>query len=119
MRQLVEQLEQTSTWRAHDGLVFYVGELTDEQLGSILAYLGRHADELLQARRDVEEFEEPPRSVDHVHGLATVDAHEWLQERPLYRRLLTEQRRRAVARRSFDEAMIKIDRDALRRPDEL
>lgn len=92
---LVELLEQTTIWRGQDGRVFYVGELSDSHLGNILAYLNRHADELLQQRRDLDEFTEPPRSLERVQRLESVDPLAWLHDRPLYRRLLTEQRRRA------------------------
>jgi hypothetical protein len=92
---IVEVLEQTSIWREQDGRTYYVGELDDDYLGNIIAYLNRHADELLQRRRDVDEFDEPPRSIDHIRYLESVDALTWLHDRPLYRRLLAEQRRRS------------------------
>jgi hypothetical protein len=88
-------LEQQSIWRGQDGRVFYIGELTDEHLGNIIAYLNRCAEELLEERRDRDEFDLPPQSIDHVHYLASVDALSWLHDRPLYRRLLAEQRRRS------------------------
>jgi hypothetical protein len=91
----VEILEQTAIWRGQDGRTYYVGELDDEYLGNILAYLGRHAARLLQERRDLDEFELPPRSTDYVRELETIDPYNWLADRPLYRRLLAEQRRRA------------------------
>lgn len=94
-RSLVELLEQTVIWRGQDGRVFYVGELGDEHLGNIIAYLNRHADELLQRRRDLDEFTEPSRSLEHVQQLESADPLAWLHDRPLYRRLLAEQRRRA------------------------
>ena len=91
----VNLLEQTTIWRGQDGRAYYVGELDDDYLGNIIAYLNRHAERLLQARRDADEFQLPPRSVEHVRYLESVDALTWLHDRPLYRRLLSEQRRRA------------------------
>lgn len=90
----VEMLEQTLVWMGQDGRTYYVGELDDEHLGNILAYLGRHAERLLQERRDIDEFDLPPRSLEYVRNIETVNAHDWLLDRPLYRRLLAEQRRR-------------------------
>lgn len=113
MRELVVLLEQTSVWRDQHGRVYYVGELDDERLGNVMALLNRHADELLRARRDIDDV--------GTDDLTSVDALEWLHERPLYRRLLDEQRRRAHRRRELNEAMIQVDlngSDALRRPEE-
>lgn len=94
-RRFVESLEQMVTWTGQDGRTYYIGELDDEHLGNIIAYLNRHAERLLQARRDLDEFELLPRSADHVRYLESVDALTWLHDRPLYQRLLAEQRRRA------------------------
>lgn len=95
MRSFVELLEQTQVWRGQDGRTYYVGELDDDYLGNVLAYLNRHAAQLLAARRDHDEFDAPPRAVARVLELEGVDALAWLHDRPLYRRLLAEQRRRA------------------------
>lgn len=108
MRSIVVILEQTQIWCGQDGRVYYVAELDDEYLGNVLAYLNRHAEELLRRRHEL----------DDVDPSSDVDAREWLHERPLYRRLLTEQRRRASRRTSLDEAMTRIDvkyGDVLRR----
>lgn len=94
-RSMVELLEQTAIWRGQDGRSYYVGELPDEYLGNIIAYLNRHAEELLQRRRDLDEFVLPARSGDYVRYVTTVEPLKWLHDRPLYRRLLGEQRRRA------------------------
>lgn len=106
MTRVVELLEQTAIWLGHDDRVYYVGELTDDHLGVILAYLNHHAQPLLARRRgDDESFE---RDVDPL---------DWLHDRPLYRRLLAEQRRRSAARPSLDETMTRIEDeygDALR-----
>lgn len=87
-------LEQTALWRGRDGRAYYVGELTDEHLGNVIAYLGRHAAELLAYRRDLEEHAEPPHDPNRALALECTDPTDWLLERPLYRRLLAEQRRR-------------------------
>lgn len=121
MRSWVELLEQERIWRAQDGRVKYVGELDDEHLGNALAYLNRNAEQLLQQRRDLEEFDEPPRAIEHVLWLESVDPLAWLHDRPLYKRLLAEQRRRAsvdgevvldaprlAGQLSLDESMTKI-----------
>lgn len=91
----VDVLEQDVVWRGQDGRTYYVGELDDEHLGNIIAYLNRHAERLLQDRRDADEFELPPRRIEYVRYIESVDALSWLHDRPLYRRLLAEQRRRA------------------------
>lgn len=92
---MINLLEQTSIWRGQDGRVFYVGELSDEHLGNIIAYLNRCAGELLEERRDMDEFDLPPQSLEQVQYIASVDALSWLHDRPLYQRLLSEQRKRA------------------------
>lgn len=135
MRSIVEILEQTQVWRGQDGRVYYVAELDDEYLGNILAYLNRHAAELLDRRRDRDHELESLRSIEHVLGLEKLDPLTWLHDRPLYRALLAEQRRRGAVDGeivpnvrqlrnplSLDEAMTKIDvehDDALRRLGEL
>lgn len=114
MRELVVLLEQTSVWKSLDGRVYYVGELDDEQLGNVLAFLNRNAEELLRVRRGVDDVGTDDLTFDEVL--------EWLHERPLYRRLLEEQRRRARRRRELDETMTRIDLeygDALRQLGEL
>lgn len=91
---LIELLEQVRVWRGQDGRVFYVGELPDEYLGNIIAYLNRHAHALLLQRRTQEEHDAlVPRT---EASLESTDAHRWLADRPLYRRLLAEQRRRGA-----------------------
>lgn len=95
MPKFIDVLEQTTLWTGQDGRTYYVGELDDEYLGNIIAYLNRHAERLLQKRRDADESTLEPRSFADVTYLASVDALTWLHDRPLYRRLLSEQRRRA------------------------
>ena len=109
MRELVASLQQTATWCDHrDGRVYYVGELDDANLGWGIAYLNQNALELLRTRYDLDDV-----AVDHV---SVDDALEWLHERPLYRRLLAEQRRRAAARRSSNEVLIAdVDLNTTRR----
>lgn len=94
MRSLVRLLEQTQIWRGQDGRVYYVGELSDEHLGNIIAYLGRHAGELLDRRRELDHEVDTQRAIEHVLGLEQLDPLDWLLDRPLYRRLMAEQRRR-------------------------
>lgn len=91
---LVELLEQDRIWRGQDGRVFYVGELPDEHLGSVLAYLGRHAHDLLLQRRTLEQHDVLTDRTEA--SLESTDATNWLLDRPLVRRLLTEQRRRSA-----------------------
>lgn len=93
-RPLVELLEQDRVWRGQDGRVFYVGELPDKYLGNIIAYLNRHAHALLLQRRTKEEHDALVQRTDA--SLESTDAHRWLWDRPLYRRLLAEQRRRGA-----------------------
>lgn len=96
MRSIVELLEQTSIWRGQDGRVYYVGELDDEYLGNIIAYLNRHAVRLLGHRRWYDERQGHSTAVERVLGLESLDATTWLHDRPLYRALLAEQRRRGT-----------------------
>lgn len=74
--------------------MYYVGELEDEHLGNILAYLNRHAGELLDRRRELDHEVGTQRAIEHVLELEQLDPLNWLHDRPLYRRLLSEQRRR-------------------------
>lgn len=119
----LELLEQEVIWREPDGRSYYVGELTDEQLGAALALLNRHVGSLFQRRCDHDEFEAPPRALRHVHRWATGDEHEWLHSRPLYRALLKAQRARAAGRRyTLERSVAKIMSeygDALRRLEDL
>lgn len=118
MTNLVDLLGQDRVWREPDGRTLYVGELTGGRLGEALAFLNRHAPELLASRRAAVGHERPPRPAQHVAWLESVDPLEWLHGMPLYRRLLAEQRRRASTHRpTLDEAMSRIDDeygDALR-----
>lgn len=119
-RSIAQLLEQDQIWRGQDGHVFYVSELPDEYLGNVLAYLGRHAAELLLLRRTWEEHdvfvERTTASVE------STDPTAWLLDRPLYRRLLAEQRRRGAVdgdvvpnRPTLDKSMTRIKNgDALR-----
>lgn len=93
-RSLVELLEQDQVWRGQDGRVFYVSELPDEYLGNVLAYLGRHAAALLVQRRTWEEHDALAERT--IASLESTDPTAWLLDRPLYRRLLAEQRRRGA-----------------------
>lgn len=121
-RRLLELLEQEQIWRGQDGHVFYVRELPIEHLGNVIAYLARHAHELLLERRTYEEHD--AFTTRTVASLESTDATNWLLDRPLYRALLAEQRRRGAVdgevvpnRPTLDEAMTTItDRygDALR-----
>lgn len=104
MRSLVELLEQTSIWRGQDGRTYYIGELEDEHLGNIIAYLGRHAGELLERRRRLDYESNPTQQATEQRlGLEQLDPTEWLLYRPLYRRLVAEQRRR----RSIDGEVVR------------
>jgi hypothetical protein len=93
---IVEVLEQTAIWRGQDGHTYYVGELDDEYLGNIIAYLNRHAERLLEHRRWYDEHVAPPIAVTRTLELEDADALAWLHDRPLYRTLLAEQRRRGA-----------------------
>lgn len=96
MRSLVELLEQTAIWRGRDGRVYYVRELDTEYLDNVIAYLGRHADELLARRRRHLQELGPATTLHHVAELESDDALTWLRDRPLYRELLAERRRRGA-----------------------
>lgn len=103
-----EFLEQTTTY-VSNGRTYYVGELTADQLGDALATLNRYVIELYWNvhRNDVDALD-----VDDETARA------WLHDRPLYRRLLTEQRRRSAPRPTLDQVTTRIDDeygDALRR----
>lgn len=86
MTDFAAYLNQTTTYRANDR-VYYVAELTADQLGDALATLNRYAVELYWSvyRRTV--------FADDVTDDA---ARDWLHDRPLYQRLLAEQRRRTT-----------------------
>lgn len=135
MRSIISILDQNQVWRGQDGRVYYVAELDDEYLGNIIAFLNRHAERLLDHQRWWDEYHGSPGTSDRVDELESVDALAWLHDRPLYRALLTEQRRRGAVdgevvpnapqlrrRMTLDEAMTKIDDeygDALRELGEL
>lgn len=93
---IIGLLEQTQVWRGQDGRVYYVGELEDEHLGNIIAYLNRHAAELLERRRRRDHELETLLSVECALELEDADPLAWLHGRPLYRALLAEQRRRGA-----------------------
>lgn len=87
-------LEQRQVWTL-PGFVeptFYVGELTDEQLNHALVILNRNHGTLF----DVAQSQRAARGAEHV-ALADRSGYDtltWLHERPLYKRLRDEQRKR-------------------------
>lgn len=111
MSAIEELLEQTQVWRGPDGRTYYVGELDDDYLGNVIAYLSRHADELLARRRRRLEELGSATTPRHVRELETTDALAWLADRPLYRALLAEQRRRGA----IDGEVVATDESTERR----
>lgn len=87
-------LEQDRIWTLPGFIepTFYVGELTDEQLNNALVILNRNHESLFS----VAQSHRATRGVEHVPQAdhAGFDTLAWLHERPLYRRLRDEQRKR-------------------------
>lgn len=115
-RRLQELLEQDRIWHGQDGRVFYVRELSREHLGNVIAYLARHAHELLLERRTLEHHDAFTERT--TASLESTDATNWLLDRPLYRALLAEQRRRGAVdgevvpnRPTLDESVTRIRND--------
>lgn len=94
-RSIVTLLEQTEIWRGQDGRVYRLGELEDGHIDAIVRMLDRRAASLLEHRRWYDEFHGHP-ALGRVSELESVDATAWLRDRPLYRALCAEQRRRGA-----------------------